>query len=122
MGSHTILDILNNTNLRFKKILTISNNHHNILRSEMNKINYKVKSEQIIKENNKYYNLIYFEEGKTKYTNSELLLGLNHKDESLYKEYLYYLLNKYETIRKKTDDNRINNMCITIKDKLKLLK
>ena len=122
MGSHTILDILNNTKLRFKKIITISNNHHELLRNEMNKLNYKVKTEQIIKESNKYYNLILFEEGKTKYTNTQLLLGLNHKDENLYKEYLYYLLNKYEFIRQKTNDNRITNLCKTIKDKLKLLK
>ena len=54
MGTHTILEILNNTNLRFKKIITISNNYHDILRTKMNDLNYKIDKEIIIKENNKY--------------------------------------------------------------------
>ena len=32
MGTHTMLEILNKTSLKFKKIITISNNYHNILR------------------------------------------------------------------------------------------
>ena len=67
MGTHTILDILNNTNIRFKKIITISNNYHDILRNKMNDLNYIVDKELIIKENNKYYNLIMFKEGNRKY-------------------------------------------------------
>ena len=41
MGTYTILDILNNTNLRFNKIITISNNYHDTLRKKMNELNYK---------------------------------------------------------------------------------
>ena len=55
MGTHTILDILKKTNLRFNKIITISNNYHDILRDEMNKLNYIVSNELIVYENNKYY-------------------------------------------------------------------
>ena len=32
MGTHTILEILSNTHLRFKKIITISNNYHDFKR------------------------------------------------------------------------------------------
>lgn len=104
MGTHTILEILEYTNLRFKKIITISNNYHDILRNKMNELNYKVEIEQIILENNKYYNLILFTEGTKKYSKKELTLGLNHKDNNLYKEYLNYLLNKYKKIKENSKD------------------
>lgn len=104
MGTYTILEILNNTKLIFNKIITISNNHHNILRSKMNDLNYRVKEEQIIKENNKYYNLIVFERGTKDYTESEVELGLNHIDNDMYKEYLNHLLNKYLNIKKSSED------------------
>ena len=41
MGTHTMLEIISNTSLKFKKIITISNNYHDILRSKMNEYNYK---------------------------------------------------------------------------------
>jgi len=104
MGTHTILEILNNTKLRFKKIITISNNYHDILREKMNDLNYKVSKEQIIKENNKYYNLIIFESGNYNYSKEEIELGLNHTDETLYKEYLEYLLKKYKNIKESSKD------------------
>ena len=108
MGTHTIIDILSNTNLRFKKIITISNNYHDILRSKMNDLNYKVDSEIIIKEKNKYYNLIIFIEGNKNYSESELLLGLNHKDKELYNEYLRMLLNKYINIKKQSKNKNLD--------------
>ena len=108
MGTHTIIEILSNTKLRFKKIITISNNYHDILRSKMNNLNYKVSFEQIVKESNKYYNLIVFEPGNYNYSESELLLGMNHKDDKLYKEYLNYLLNKYTIIKESSKDKNDN--------------
>lgn len=107
MGTHTILEILNNTKLKFNKIITISNNYHDILRNKMNELNYKVDKELIIKENNKYYNLILFTKGIKKYSQKELLLGLNQVDNELYKEYLNHLLNKYKTIKKSSKDKNI---------------
>lgn len=105
MGTHTILEIINNTKLRFKKIITISNNYHDILREKMNAFNYIVDKELIVKENNKYYNLIVFKEGKTKYSRKELLLGLNHINRELYNEYLNHLLKKYNKIKLSSKDN-----------------
>ena len=118
MGTHTILQILNNTKLRFKKIITISNNYHDILREKMNTLKYKVDSELIIYENDKYYNLIKFIEGNRQYTKKELLLGLNHMDKQLYKEYLNYLLKKYENIKLSSKDNnpKIYEMIEAIKN------
>ena len=121
MGTHTILEILNNTTLRFNKIITISNNYHDILREKMNDLDYKVSKEQIVKENNKYYNLIVFENGNKDYTNEEIELGLNHIDMSMYKEYLEYLLNKYLNIKKSSKDknNKIDMLINLINNKIK---
>ena len=115
MGTHTILEILSNTDLRFRKIITISNNYHDILRREMNALGYMVINEKIVKENNKYYNLIVFSQGNYNYTEEELLLGLKHEDIDMYKEYLLFLLNKYKNIQLKAKNknkkiNRIINM------------
>lgn len=118
MGTHTILEILNNTNLRFKKIITISNNYHDILRNNMNDLNYKVECEQIIKENNKYYNLILFTEGKKEYDDYEVNYGLNHKDEKMYIEYLNYLKDKYIKIKNESNNkNEKINYLLELLDK-----
>lgn len=120
MGTYTIIDILKNTKLKFKKIITISNNYHDILRNKMNNLNYKVDRELIIKENKKYYNLIVFTEGTKKYSDSELLLGLNHIDNDMYYEYLDYLLKKYNKIEEKSNSKncKINIMLENIKIKM----
>ena len=117
MGTHTILDIISKTNIRFKKIITISNNYHDILRNKMLLYNYIISDEEIIKENNKYYNLIVFKEGNTKYNDFELYFGLNHRNKELYKEYINYLKNKYIQIKKESKGKNQKNSKL-----LKLLK
>ena len=117
MGTHTILEILNNTKLRFKKVITISNNYHDIVRTKMNDLNYKIDRELIIKENNKYYNLILFKEGNNDLTRKEILLGKNHIDDNLYNDYLNYLKNKYLSIKEQSKDrnDKINEVLKYIK-------
>ena len=112
MGTHTIIDIISKSNLKFKKIITISNNYHDILRTKMNNLGYSVELEQIIKENDKYYNLIEFKEGKTKYSDYEIYFGLNHIDKELYQEYLEYLKNKYLIIKNESNgkNKKINKL------------
>ena len=104
MGTHTMLEILNNTSLKFKKIITISNNYHNILREKMNDLNYKVDSELIVEDMGKFYNLIVFIPGNSEYTERELLLGLNHVDQNMYKKYINFLKNKYNNIKETSKD------------------
>lgn len=106
MGAYTIIDILN-TNKRFNKIITISNNHNDLLRSKMNEYSYKVKEEVIVKESNIYYNVIVFISGKKKYTEEELLLGFNHKDLNMFNEWKNYLLNKYTIINRESKGNNL---------------
>ncbi|MBQ7790087.1 MAG: SAM-dependent methyltransferase [Bacilli bacterium] len=104
MGTHTMLEILNKTSLRFKKIITISNNYHNILREKMNELNYKVDSELIVYDMNKYYNLIVFVPGNREYSEKELLLGVNHVDLSMYIKYIDFLRKKYTNIKETSKD------------------
>ena len=99
-----MIEILSKTTLRFKKIITISNNYHNILREKMNNFNYKVDKELIVEDMNKLYNLIVFTEGTKEYTEKELLLGLNHVNENMYKKYTDFLLKKYTNIKKSSKD------------------
>ena len=117
MGTHTILEILKNTNLRFNKIITISNNYHDILRTKMNDLNYMIDSELIIKENNKYYNLILFVPGNKEYSDYEINFGLNHINKDLYEEYLDNLKKKYLNI--KDSSNGTNEKINYLLDMLK---
>lgn len=98
MGAYLMIDILKNTNKRFKKIITISNNNHEMLRREFLHSGYIVDKEEIIKEKGKFYNLIIFKEGELEYTEEELLLGKNHQNIKLFKEKNQMLINKYTKI------------------------
>lgn len=98
MGTHLILDILNNTDKTFNKIITISNNNHDILRKKMNELGYISTTEEIIKEKGKYYNLIVFKKGTITYTEEELIIGINHKNIELLKEKNEMLVKKYKDI------------------------
>lgn len=108
MGTHTILEIISKSNIKFKKIITISNNYHSILREKMNDLGYKIELEEIIKEKNKYYNLILFIRGNNNLTEEEILLGKNHVNKELYNEYLNYLLKKYSKIKETSKDKNNN--------------
>lgn len=100
MGTYTILSIISNSKKEFNKIITISNNNHDILRKEMLKYGYAVKEEEIIKEKNKYYNLIVFTKGYLDYSKEELIVGLNHNNKELLREKNIFLINKYKKILK----------------------
>lgn len=124
LGTYTIINILEDTKIKFKKIITISNNNHDMLREKMNKLGYVIDKEQIIRERNKYYNLILFIPGKTNYNEKELLLGKNHIDNFLYEQYLSYLLNKYQKIKIKSKNNnlKINKYIKYINEELSYIK
>lgn len=116
MGTHTILDILKNSNYRFNKIITISNNNHDILRTEMSKLNYYVLEEEIIKEKGKFYNLIVFDNIKRDYSKEEILVGINHKNKELLKEKNEYLIKKYTSILNIANNEKLIDIVNTLKD------
>ena len=116
MGTHTILDILKNSNYRFNKIITISNNNHDILRTEMSKLNYYVLEEEIIKEKGKFYNLIVFDNVKRNYSKEEILVGINHKNKELLKEKNEYWIKKYTSILNIANNEKLIDIVNTLKD------
>ncbi len=116
MGAYTILDILKNSNYRFNKIITISNNNHDILRTEMSKLNYYVLEEEIIKEKAKFYNLIVFDNVKRDYSKEEILVGINHKNKELLKEKNEYLIKKYTSILNIANNEKLIDIVNTLKD------
>ena len=116
MGAHTILDILKNSNYRFNKIITISNNNHDILRTEMSKLNYYVLEEEIIKEKGKYYNLIVFDNVKRNYSKEQILVGINHKNKELLKEKNEYLIKKYTSILNIANNEKLIDIVNTLKN------
>lgn len=116
MGAHTILDILKNSNYRFNKIIIISNNNHDILRTEMSKLNYYVLEEEIIKEKGKFYNLIVFDNVKRDYSKEQILVGINHKNKELLKEKNEYLIKKYTSILNIANNEKLIDIVNTLKD------
>ena len=114
MGAHTILDILKNSNYRFNKIITISNN--NILRTEMSKLNYYVLEEEIMKEKGKFYNLIVFDNVKRDYSKEQILVGINHKNKELLKEKNDYLIKKYTSILNNANNEKLIDIVNTLKN------
>ncbi len=116
MGAHTILDILKNSNYRFNKIITISNNNNDILRTEMSKLNYYVLEEEIIKEKGKFYNLIVFDNVKRDYSKEQILVGINHKNKELLKENNDYLIKKYTSILNIANNEKLIDIVNTLKD------
>jgi len=116
MGVHTILDILKNSNYRFNKIITISNNNNDILRTEMSKLNYYVLEEEIIKEKGKFYNLIVFDNVKRDYSKEQILVGINHKNKELLKEKNEYLIKKYTSILNIANNEKLIDIVNTLKD------
>lgn len=101
MGTYTILNIIKKSNKNFDKVLTCSNGKYKTLRSGMLELGFVSVKEQIVKENNKYYNIILFKKGNKKYSEKELYFGINHQDKKMLKEYNDYLKRKYEKIKNK---------------------
>ncbi len=116
MGTYLMVNILKNTTKTFKKIITISNNNHDILRKEFLHLGYIVETEEIIKEKNKFYNLIIFTRGNKKYSEKDLIIGLNHQNIPLLKEKNKELIKKYQNIINKINDSeKIKELERTIK-------
>lgn len=107
MGTWTILSILEYSNKKYKKIITISNNDNETLRKSMIEKGYKIICEEIIIERNKYYNLIVFEPGFESYSDDEFLIGINHNNKIFLNKKLVNDLKKYINIYKLSKDDKV---------------
>ncbi len=100
MGTNTILNILKNDYLKkIKKLILQSNRDYDILRREVIKLGFYLKTEEVIKDHNKYYLNIIFARGQKNYSENELKYGTQNMIGR--KEYLEYLIGKKEIILNK---------------------
>ena len=98
MGGKNIVDILNKDKDKLKKIKRIilsPNNNSQFIREFLDIINFKIVNEQIVLENNKFYNIIVLERGNTRYSWLEILFGYNVLKDECYFKYCNYILQKY---------------------------
>ncbi len=97
LGSYTIIDILKNKNKlkNITKIIIQANNNHYELRKFLSNINFYIKDESVVLDNNKYYITMLLKKGYKKYSYEDLLYGpiLKTKKESL--SYFKYLKDSY---------------------------
>ena len=107
MGTHTIIKILNSSNIPDKLIIQ-SNNNVDRLRKFMNKLDYKIDEEIAIIDKNKYYNIIKYEKGKEKLDSGQILFGKSNN-----KNYYKYLLEKNKLLYEKSKNEKyIDNIKI----------
>lgn len=113
MGTDTILKIINGRELP-KKIILSSNNHQDRLRKYMNEIGYSIKEENIVKENNKFYDIISYIKGNEFLSKKEIKYGkINDK------EYFKYLYSVNKNVFKKMNfKNKIKNIKTLIELKI----
>ena len=117
MGALLILKILKSSKVKINKIVTISNNKYEVLRSEMNKLGYKIYSEEIIKDNSKFYNIIVFVVGNEKLKDYEIILGKNHINKSLFIEKYEIELKRLRELCKIIPSSEIN----AVNNKIKII-
>ncbi len=116
MGTTTILHILNNKDKlkKVNKLIVQSNNDHDILRREINKLGYYLEDEKYIYDKKKWYVSSLFIKSDKKNTNKEILYGfLNNQ------QYNKYLIEQEKLIIKKIPFMQIN---IKLKKYIKLWK
>lgn len=125
MGTETIIDILtkNKNNLKnVDKIILSSNNKYPMLRKEIIKLGYYINREKIVYEDEKYYIIIEFLKGNSKYNDKELFFGpylLKNKDDIFY-DYFNNLKNIDLDILNKLPEN--SNRKKKINDEVEMLE
>jgi len=104
MGTNTILNILNNKYLNnINKLVIQSNKDYDLLRKGIVELGFKISAEEVVLDNNKLYLNIVFIRGKECYSDIEIKYGTNKLiNKKLYYE---YLINKYEKIIDKVNDD-----------------
>lgn len=107
MGAYTIIDILKKSSLNFDKVLTCSNNKYDVLRVEMSKLGFMIDYEIVVKDMNKFYNIIVFKKGHDYLTEKEIFIGKNHKNKKMLREKNKYLKNKYLKLKNIPENSKI---------------
>ena len=116
MGMETIVEILTNDKNKMKsvkRLIISSNNKYETLRYKICNLGFYINKEKIINEEGKYYIIIEFIKGFSKYSKKQLYFGpylIKNKDEMFYKYYLEI---------KKEKENILNRIPISYDTKRK---
>lgn len=96
MGGLSICNILKKDKLTNVKYLVLSPNRDFYeVRKKVVSLGYLIGKEKFVKENGKYYLVLYCIKGMSKYSNTDLKYGVNVIKDNDYYSYLGYLLVKY---------------------------
>ncbi|MBQ4583489.1 MAG: SAM-dependent methyltransferase [Bacilli bacterium] len=79
LGAHTIINILKKDS-KAQKLIIQSNNHWDLIRENLIKLNYSLRKEKLIYENKKLYSIMVFTKEEGKLTKKEKLVGLYNQD------------------------------------------
>jgi tRNA (adenine22-N1)-methyltransferase len=105
MGTSTIIDIVSNPYIKnINKLIIQSNNDHELLRSTLTNMGYKITNEEYLVDNKKHYINIVFVKGNVKYNKDELKYGPYLLKDKLY---LNYIKNKYVNILNRLPKGKI---------------
>ncbi|MGM9878682.1 MAG: tRNA (adenine(22)-N(1))-methyltransferase [Bacilli bacterium] len=119
LGSKTIVNILKKDKEvlnKIDKLIISSNNDYYFLRKSICSLGFKIETEKIVLDKDKYYPIIVFIKGKEKYNNFELKYGpvLLKGEDKVFKDYLK--LNKKKLVK---IYNSLGNKYILKKIKIK---
>ena len=92
MCTHTILNILKDPHTP-EKLIIASNNNYYLLRKNLNKMGYKIVTEEAVLENNHYYIILLCIRANQKLKKKELLYGISNNE-----EYYKYLIEERKKI------------------------
>ncbi len=98
MGTSTILNILSIDLDNIKRLIIQSNNELELLRSSVVKLGFCFNDNKIVKDNDKYYEVMEFIKSEQRNKKDELIYGFLKPE---YKVYYEHLMNKYHLIMKK---------------------
>lgn len=100
LGAYNIIDILKNKKKlkNISKIIIQANNNHYELRKYLEKINFYIRDETLVYDNNKYYVTMLLRVGYKKYSYQDLLYGPILKTKKSNLKYFEYLRNSYQKV------------------------
>lgn len=123
MGGAEIVNILQNKpkNVKVTKLYLQANTNVLYLKQWINNNNFKIITDEIIKEKNKFYNILEIKQGRQNLTELELNFGKNNlkKMPEVFTDYLKYYKNKYEEILNRHKSKKIEESLKVIKEVLR---
>lgn len=90
MGANEIIKILKQKRFERAKYITIPHQDTSYLRQYLSQNNFCVHKDYVIKDAQKFYHIIVFEDGLSNYSEDELYTGKNKPKSNCFEEYLLY--------------------------------